>query len=381
MKIGIITFYASNNMGAMCQAYALQRAVQSLYPEARCGVVDYLAENRRVPPTLAGVFQRKCGRTLTGKLKGAIHCALLMRARWTSSGLSACQDFVDGDMCTFRDARISQDGKLDCSAASEPYDVLIAGSDQVWGCGFSMRPYLFCEAVQDFPVRKVAYAPSLGGLERFDDASRALLGRRASSFASLSCREADGAELLARLTGKPCPVVLDPTLLLEPEEWRRLARKPKNAPKGDFVFSYQVTWSKDCTRVARAAAKRLGLPLVFIRSITPYSFYSACGPREFLWYIANAKQVVTSSFHGTALSLSLGTPFLSVRTEHAQSRITNLLRAAGLEHCYVAGTDDLPPNLGCRHNGYAHLHDAIAASRQYLQRALGDTVPHRETVL
>ena len=216
----------------------------------------------------------------------------------------------------------------------------------------------------------MAYAPSLGGLERFDEASRALLGRRAATFASLSCREEDGAQLLERLTGKPCPVVLDPTLLLEPEEWRMLARKPKNAPEGDFVFSYQVTWAKDCTRMARAAAKRLGLPLVIIRSVNPYSFYSACGPREFLWYIAHAKQVVTSSFHGTALSLSLGTPFLSVRTEHAQSRITNLLRAAELEHCYVAGTDGLPPNLGCRHNGYAHLHDAIAASRQYLANAI-----------
>ena len=369
MKIGIITFYASNNMGAMCQAYALQRTVQSLCPGVRCGIIDFLAGERRVPPTLADVFHEKGGRTLKGKVKGAIHCALAMQARWTSSSQSACQDFVDEDMCTFRDAILSPDGKLDCSSAAEPYDVLIAGSDQVWGRGFGMSPYLFCETVQGTPL-KVAYAPSLGGLERFDEASRALLGRRAATFASLSCREEDGAQLLEQLTGKPCPVVLDPSLLLEPEEWRMLAIKPKNAPEGDFVFSYQVTWAKDCTRIARAVAKRLGLPLVIIRSVNPYSFYSACGPREFLWYIAHAKQVVTSSFHGTALSLSLGTPFLSVRTEHAQSRITNLLRAAELEHCYVAGTDGLPPNLGCRHNGYAHLHDAIAASRQYLANAI-----------
>ena len=39
MKIGIITFFAANNYGAILQAYALQRKVEEMYGFSEC--IDY----------------------------------------------------------------------------------------------------------------------------------------------------------------------------------------------------------------------------------------------------------------------------------------------------------------------------------------------------
>lgn len=369
MKIGIITFYAANNMGAICQAHALQQTICELFPESTCGVVDFEREKRLIPPTLPSVYRRKSGKSLKDKLKGLTHCALTLQAKWSSSGQAACQSFINDNLYTLQDTKISADGCLDTTAAEPPYDLLVAGSDQIWGKGFGMKPYLFCRTTGIQP-KKVAYAPSMGPISHFNDRDKALLKERLADFSALSCRETDGAAFLKDLCGKECPLVLDPTLLLAPEEWRKLAKRPRNAPKGDFVFSYQVTWAKDCTRLARQAAKQLGLPLVILRSVNPYSYFTSCGPREFLWYISHAKQVVTSSFHGTALSLSLGTPFLSIRTKTPQTRITTLLHAAGCEDCYLAGdyTGELP--LGLQHNGYANLAEQRQFSREYLTQAI-----------
>lgn len=356
-------------MGAMCQAYALRRTIQSLFPGDLCGVIDFEEEKRIHPPSIRSVFTEKGGKGVKGAVKGLIHCGLAMQAKWASGGRSACQDFVNEDMGTFHDTRISKDGRLDTRQEAEPYDVLVAGSDQVWGRGFGMHPYLFCETVKGSP-KKVAYAPSMGKLSLFDDASKARLRQYLTPFSALSCREQDGAAFLAGLTGRECPVVLDPTLLLPPEEYRKLARRPENAPEGDFVFSYQVTWAKNCTRLARTAAKKLGLPLVIQRAVIPYSYYTACGPREFLWYIANAKQVVTSSFHGTALSLALGTPCISVGTNTPQTRITNLLQAAGCSECYISGTENDKLPIGIGSNRYSSLAKQIDMSKAYLTTAI-----------
>lgn len=42
------------------------------------------------------------------------------------------------------------------------------------------------------------------------------------------------------VTGKRVPIVLDPVLLLEAERWRKVAKKPRNMPKGPYTLVYSV---------------------------------------------------------------------------------------------------------------------------------------------
>lgn len=58
------------------------------------------------------------------------------------------------------------------------------------------------------------------------------------------------------------------------------------------------------------------------------------GPEEFLWYIKNAKLVVTNSFHGTSLSIIFQKNFYCDIMWHGKenSRVKNILNIAGLEN-------------------------------------------------
>lgn len=53
----------------------------------------------------------------------------------------------------------------------------------------------------------------------------------------LGVREKSGAELIERLTGRKAVVVLDPTLLLNKEEWAQ-AIPVKPVLENDYIFCY-----------------------------------------------------------------------------------------------------------------------------------------------
>lgn len=42
----------------------------------------------------------------------------------------------------------------------------------------------------------------------------------------ISMREQEGANTVKQFTGRDVPVVVDPTMLLTPDEWRKVSRKP-----------------------------------------------------------------------------------------------------------------------------------------------------------
>ena len=66
------------------------------------------------------------------------------------------------------------------------------------------------------------------------------------------------------------------------------------------------------------------------------------GVYEFLWLIKNATVVATSSFHGTAFSVNMGTPFISLVEfiEQEDDRITSFLNKVGLaNHLVTVKTD------------------------------------------
>lgn len=336
MRIGIVTHYSANNYGAMLQCYALQTAIQELLPKACVEVLDYRREQRWTRLTLSEIAHRKGGTGLYGYLKGAVHAFLAWRIIRKSAD-SKMQMFVDEMMKLSKHVTLSASWRLSIPE-EEDYDVLVVGSDQVWA-HWTLRPYFMLETEHASKTCKVAYAPSFGNLSRLDEKDKAYVRNKVKDFSSLSCREYDGARLLESLTGQDCQVVVDPTLLLRKEDWLNIAVKPQSAPDGKFVFSYQVGYSGLTNRLAKKAARQLGLPCVIKRSVEPYTYFDEMGPREFIWYIAHASYVITMSFHGTVFSLLMGIPFYTVRTDAPQSRITTLLDMVGMRERLVDSFD------------------------------------------
>lgn len=76
----------------------------------------------------------------------------------------------------------------------------------------------------------------------------------------LGVREKSGAELIERLTGRKAVVVLDPTLLLNKEEWAQ-AIPVKPVLENDYIFCYFLGANSEHRKVAEELSRKTGIPL------------------------------------------------------------------------------------------------------------------------
>ena len=99
------------------------------------------------------------------------------------------------------------------------------------------------------------------------------------------------------------------------------------------------------------------------------------GPLEFLSLVDNAVAVVTDSFHGTAFSINLHTPFFvfdrNYGTAHSQSsRVISLLKKVGLIERYEPSEE---ANTEINFD-FTHSDEILTAEREIAKRYLQESV-------
>lgn len=149
----------------------------------------------------------------------------------------------------------------------------------------------------------------------------------------LSMREESGVNLL-RGKGLECEWVLDPTLLLQSEDYDRIARKRLIAEPYVLLFSWNG--ASEAVAIAKAAAAKIGCKAYYI---VPPPRAMPCGikrkldvgPKEFLSLVKYASFVVTNSFHGTVFSTIYRKPFISAISGTVDARRASLMKQFGLE--------------------------------------------------
>ena len=231
------------------------------------------------------------------------------------------------------------------------YDVLCIGSDQVWNYmkGYSLEPFFACFDKNN--TKKITYASSIG-LSSLSVEAEQVFKKELASFAYISVREQQASEILEKLLNRKIDVVLDPTLILNKQEWIEVA-KYDMCPKEKYLLVYIVT-IKPCDYVltlARHIAKQRNLKIVRIcRDAYPEHSGSdveeilTAGPSDFVGLFSKAEFVVTNSFHGTVFSINFSKPFYSVIKSHhsTNSRLTSILKKLGLEDRIVPVGSQLP---------------------------------------
>ena len=209
------------------------------------------------------------------------------------------------------------------------FDYFVAGSDQIWNPHYS-----FTGSDIDFLTftnteKQIAYAASFG-VSSIPDEKKKNYKDWLSSFGNISVRETDGAKIIADMTGRKVPVVLDPVLLLSAEKWRKLAVKPRNMTDKPYVLVYSVeNMSENLRRAVEYEGENV--EIVYVKDDKKRNW--AVGPREFIYLIDHAEKLLTDSFHGTAFSVILHTPFELFDRDgiNMNSRTETLLANLGLE--------------------------------------------------
>lgn len=213
-----------------------------------------------------------------------------------------------------------------------PYgiDSFVTGSDQVWNPNYEGRAHEFL-AFAPRAMRN-SFAASIGA-SQIPPEARPYYGQYLSQMNYISVREERAAELVKELSGRDARLTLDPTLLLDREDWTGLVRRPQAAPDGPFICTYFL--GELPPAVHRFAAEK-DLPLCRLNDRDCPDLFT-CHPGEFLYMIQNAAYVLTDSFHAVAFSIKFRRNFyvfdrVEAGVESMFSRIETITRRFRLEN-------------------------------------------------
>ena len=341
MKTGLLTFHAAHHYGAQLQAYALMKAVEAC--GSACEIIDYVR-----PDTTEAKRLFRPGLTPHSLLANAhtlLHHGALRRRS------ERFEHFVRDDMAR---SPKSYDAYAALAADAPAYDAYVCGSDQIW------NPLIYKEKAFDPAFfagfaktgRKIAYAPSFG-IAEMPEAYHAELKSWLDGFSALSVRERNGEAIIKEVCGRDALTVLDPTLLLGPDQWMRIAEPPQDA--APYLLCYFISDPAPYAPYVEALSRRLGLPVVSLcgarRTVrgTARTVLDA-GPREFLGLFARAAHVMTDSFHGTVFSINFSRPFASFSLaeggkKKVSSRLDSILGILGLRRRLVTDAGTTPEAL------------------------------------
>ena len=333
-SVGIITKHRIFNYGSFMQAYATQRAIEKLGYAAK--IIDYQYPNsfHATYPSLKDKVRHWTNNALKDLLPGRLGTSLTRKYKDAFDTYYHLTQYYP-----------TQKGIMD---NPPDFDIYVAGSDQLWRPAFTNGDGVFFADFAPKGKKRISYASSFGCL-KIEDTYNGEYARMLGAFDELSVREKSGITIIKELIGRDAHLVLDPSLLLQAEEWRYI--KKSSGIKGRYVFCYGMIGIDYVNRVAKELIGNEDIAIVrtngnfFDYFKKDIHYILDCGPLEWLELIDNAEFVLAGSFHGTAFSIQFHKPFFSVLSgeENQDSRQINLLKMLNLQNngLYV-GDEDFP---------------------------------------
>lgn len=357
-KVGIITFHASHNYGSMLQAYASQQVILGMGYD--CEIINFRSDAQKEmykPIFMRGTLYGKCVRFI---IQATYVLGILKKYRLFEKFLKENLILSSKEYNTLKDLE----------NADFNYDYYISGSDQIWNvlaCDFSCAYFLpFVKF-----GKRIAYAPSMGPSLSMDKSSdiNTITGFL-KKYDAIGMRETASARYIERIYKRPVATVLDPTLLLDSNEYDKLiSHKP--LIKGEYIFMYSPQYNERVYEMAYKLGKKYNLEVVVSQGLRTKEemlkwgrklrIYAAVGPKEFLNVCKNASIVCCDSFHAVVFSILFRKCFF-VFDGMKDNRISNLLQITNLQDRSFSLSDDyLSASL---HIDYINALNALEIERQ-----------------
>lgn len=324
MKASIVTIYNSNpNYGNRFQNYAIVMILKKIGIDSDTLVFenDIISRKQLIKAALQKIFKYK--------LPGDTFY-------WMYE-IKRCKKFYQFNNKYINICKVGTMEKLKKLKS----DFFIVGSDQVWNVnwydsvGIKKNIYLlaFTES-----RKKVCFSPSFG-IERLPDEWTCWFRKHLLDIPFISVREESGAKIVKELTGKDAMVLIDPTMMLDAEEWLKIAKQPENIESVPFIFTYFL--GRKSSRInmdIEKYAQENKLQVYNLLDRDQPELYVS-GPEEFIFLLSKAKLVLTDSFHACVFSFLFRKPFLVYKREDTQnnmmSRIDTLLKKFKLQRKFV----------------------------------------------
>ncbi len=274
----------------------------------------------------------------------------------------------------------------DLTNAVKNSDLCIVGSDQVWNPDITTiraKHYFFDFVPDTIPV--ISYAASFGVDNWKWNDLKADVSHLLKRFKAVSVREDSGVKILTNDFGIEAKKVLDPTLLLG--DFSSLVLNKKN--DSNYVLGFKFVTTPEYYDFIRFVAEELDCEGK-IMDMFPRDIKSTSGlkrkyflsPQQWISNIANARFVITDSFHTLAFSLIFKREFViipSSKLAKLQGRMVSLLKELGLEYRIFSSIEDARKsnvwNISIDYNDVdKKLSELRRESMEYLENSLSALV-------
>lgn len=367
---GIITIHKINNYGSVLQAYALQKVCEEMGYKAE--IIDYNFPNQAHAGNRYASHQDT--QPTEPRWIKLLYAFELMRQH---KGIEA---FVQ----KYHQLSERQYDSPEALMNDVPrYDVYITGSDQLWNPRYCNGDPAFMLHFAPDDALKISYAASVG-TNAIPEDLKPLYKELLSRYAHISVRENSGVDVVKAVAGKDATVVLDPTLLLNRDQWNEIAA-PKRQFKKKYILCYFLNYTFNAfpyvDELAQYMQKQTGYEIVRVARPphhlgAPHTHYKVgASPEEFLALVRDAEMVLTTSFHGTAFAVNYGKPVCTVvkDKEASDSRQVSLMHNVGLDTQVLSVKDAMPDKSLFSYDiseEQARLESLRRASMDYLRNAI-----------
>lgn len=342
MRIGILSLPIHGNYGGVLQNFALYSVLRQNGYQVE--TINYKkAKHQRVKQSIFRLL----------RLCGGIFCVRYIACFNPKFALLYyIREFADKYIEFSRTLKSSKD----LEKISSGYDIFIVGSDQVWRKIFiydDMGPYFF-SFLTGKSQKRFSYAASLGTDDvEYNTQEIKYINHLIKEFCGVSVREQSSISLIRDVMKWQCPepqFTLDPTLLLDKEEYLHLIREANvKEPSPLNLFYYVLDNNEEKARKIQNIADKLNLK--------PYTIYFSDKKKsgqvikqgfipkveQWLACIYYADFVITDSFHGMVFSIIFNKQFLVWgNKERGAARFNSLLDVLQIRNRFITSEEVVP---------------------------------------
>lgn len=329
MRIGILTFHRADNLGAVWQAYALQKYLMISGHDV--DIIDYRCTSIETV-YMPFLLQRYLKKDVWAGMRQLIFDLLVAKD----------VKFKHKKFEAFRKQYLKLSKSVYNTGEIEAlsYNMIITGSEQVWNKYLTGNDLMYFIPIRS--VRKISYAVSMEykSLDDISDHPEFYLSTL-SSYAAISVREKAIADRLGTIGIKKVKMTCDPTLLLTKKDYLQLIKRGTRLSYGKYILVYHLAYSDELNKLAGYISQQTGFEVINVhtqlRTRRKKMEIQDFGPIDLLSLINNAEYVLTTSFHAVAFSLILEKQFYAIKTAFS-NRIENILRCMNIENRLLEDT-------------------------------------------
>ncbi|MDC7236752.1 MAG: polysaccharide pyruvyl transferase family protein [Sphaerochaetaceae bacterium] len=314
-KIGILTYHTALNYGAILQAYALISYLNQNFDKIEVEVIDYRSKFLDYTYSYQKIFN------VDKKLFFPKSILLYKKKK-------IFNNFI------LNNIKLSQNqyNIKNINDATEIYDKVIVGSDQVWNININGGDLTYFLSFLS-KRKRYSYAASIG-IDTVKIFENLKIKNELLNFSAISLREPSNLNIFDQeIRTNICDVNIDPCLLLDRISWEKIIKNHYHG--GKYVLVYMIKYSSNLLVRAKEIARKEKCKVICIgnfHGITGVKYKSNIDVSSFISLFSNADYILANSFHGTVFSILFHKNFL-VEMSHNDGRnlrLEDLLQLFGL---------------------------------------------------